>query len=120
MIWPGYALATRQQVGATHANSCIAAGIESLVVTAGAALYSGAPPGAQAGNCTGSRIPRCADRRGGKGHRDRRDEYRGGAVAGRLGVNRCGGPLMRRPHLQRGCHGDRGEPEHAAVTTATR
>ena len=95
-------------------------GIESLVVTVVAALYSGASARAKAGNCTGSTIPSCADHRGGKGHRDRRDEYRASAVPGRVGVNRCGGPLTRRPHLQRGFHGDRGEPEHTAVTTVTR
>jgi len=96
-------------------------GIESLVVTVAAvALYSGASARAKAGNCTGSTIPSCTDHRGGKGHRDRRDEYRASAVPGRVGVNHCGGPLTRRPHLQRGFHGDRGEPEHTAVTTVTR
>jgi hypothetical protein len=95
-------------------------GIESLVVTVAAALHSGASAGAEAGDCTGSTIPSCADHRGGKGHRDKCDEYHAGAVAGRLGVNRCGGPLTRRPHVRRGFHGDRGEAEHAAVTTVTR
>ena len=94
--------------------------IESLVVTVVAAPYSGASARAKAGNCTGSTIPSCADRRGGKGHRDRRDESRTNALPGRVGVNRCGGPLIRRPHLQRGFHGDRGEPEHTAATTVTR
>lgn len=95
------------------------AGVETLVLTAVAALYSGAPAGTQAGDCAGWTIPRCADRRSGKGHHDRRDEYHAGALAGRLGVNRCGGPAIRRPHVRRGFHGDRGEPEHTAVTTAT-
>lgn len=95
-------------------------GIESLVVTVAAALYSGASARAKAGHCTGSTTPRCADHRGDKGPRDRRDDYRASAVPGRVGVNRCGGPLARRPHLQRGFHGDRGEPEHTAVTTVTR
>lgn len=94
--------------------------IEGLVVTPAATLDSGASTGAQARNCTGWTIPRCADRRGGKGHRDRRDADGAGAVAGRLEVNRGGAPLVRRPHLLRGFHGDRGEPEHTAVTTVTR
>ena len=95
-------------------------GIESLVVTVAAALDYGPSAGVGAGNCTGSTIPSCADHRGGKAHRDRRDEYRVSPLPGRVGVNRCGGPLTRRPHLQRGFHGDRGEPEHTAVTTVTR
>ena len=40
-----WGLATRQQVGATYASSCIPAGVGNLVVTAVAALYSGAPAG---------------------------------------------------------------------------
>ena len=95
-------------------------GIESLVVTALAALHSRARARAKAGKCTGSTLPSYADHRGGKGHRDRSDEYRANSLPGRVGVNRRGGPLTRRPHLQRGFHGDRGEPEHTAVTTVTR
>jgi hypothetical protein len=95
-------------------------GIDSLVVTVAAALYSGASARAKAGNCTGSTIPSCTDHRGGKGHRDRRDEYRASTLAGRVAVNRCGSPLTRRPHLRREFHGDRGEPEHTAATTVTR
>jgi hypothetical protein len=56
----------------------------------------------------------------GKGRLDKRDEYRASALPGRVGVSRCGGPLARRPHLQRGFHGDRGEQEHPAATTVTR
>jgi hypothetical protein len=90
--------------------------VESLVITVAAAPY----PGPKAGNCTESTIPGYTDHRGGKGDRDRRDEYRASVVPGRVGVNRRGGPLTRRRHLQRGFHGDRGEPEHTAVRTATR
>lgn len=61
----------------------------------------------------------CADRRAGNGHRDGRDDYLAG-IAAQLGIRRCGDPVIPRPHLQRGFHGDRGESEHATVTTVTR
>ena len=65
-------------------------GIESLVVTVAAALYSGASARAKAGNCTGSTIPSCAD------HGAARAivtgaMHSGDAVRSRVGVNRCGG-----------------------------
>lgn len=62
----------------------------------------------------------CADRRAGNGHRDGRDVHLAGATAVQRGISHSGDPVILRPHLQRGFHGDRGESEHATVTTVTR
>jgi len=110
---PGLSRADRREL--QMAAGVFSPGMESLVVTVVAALYSGASAGAAAGNCAGSTIPGCANRQGGKGYHDRLIAHGASAVAGGLGVNRCGGPLIRHPHLQRGFHGDHGEPEHTEV-----
>src|SRR5271155_5794359 len=115
---PGFS--TRRPVGATNDRWSISPGIESLVVTQVVALRPGMPARARACNRTELTISSRADRQSRKGYRDRRVEHGAAAVPGRLGANRCGGPVIRRPHLQRGFHGDRGEPEHIAVTTFTR
>ena len=94
--------------------------IESLIVTAVAAPHSGMPAREWASNRTALTISSRANRQGGKGYHDRRDERGASAVPGGLGVDRCRGPVVRRPHLQGGFHGDRGEPEQVAVTTVAR
>jgi hypothetical protein len=53
-----------------------------------------------------------SNRRGCKDYRYLSADIRTSGLSGRHGINCCGDLVIRRPRLQRGSHGDRGEPEH--------
>ena len=76
----------------------------------------------RSGSCirAGLTIPSCLNRLGSRDCRYRSDKQGATGPSGRHSIYRCGSPVIRRPRWQRGSHGDRGEPEHIAVTNVAR
>jgi len=70
------------------------------------------PPRADARNRAGWIIAGWPNRRGGKDYHYHSANICASGLSGRYGINDCGDLVTRRPRLQRGSHGDRGEPEH--------
>ena len=91
-----------------------------LRVTAVAAPYSRMPPRSESSNRAGCTISSYPNRQGSRDYQYHNDEPATASLSSWHGIDRCNGPVIRRPHLQRGSHGDRGEPEPIAVTNVAR
>lgn len=89
-------------------------------VTALAAWYSRQAPRSEARSRAGSPVAHCTDRPSKTRCRDGHERHRLNVLSGWRGNNRCGCLVVRRPRLQRGSHGDRGESEHIAATIIAR